>query len=32
MKNVSISQTHVKPIVRGKAGKNLEFGAKISFN
>ena len=27
---VSISQPHVRPIVRGKAGKNVEFGAKIS--
>lgn len=27
---VSISQPHVRPIVRGKAGKSVEFGAKIS--
>ncbi len=27
---VSISQPHVRPIVRGKAGKPTEFGAKIS--
>jgi len=27
---VSISQPHVRPIVRGKAGKRTEFGAKIS--
>ena len=27
---VSLSQPHVRPIVRGKAGKNTEFGAKIS--
>ena len=27
---VSLSQPHVRPIVRGKAGKNVEFGAKIS--
>ena len=25
---VSINQPHVRPIVRGKAGKNTEFGAK----
>ena len=29
---VSISQPHIRPIVRGKAGKNVEFGAKISLN
>jgi len=29
---VSISQPHVRPIVRGKAGKNTEFGAKISLS
>jgi len=29
---VSISQPHVRPIVRGKAGKNVEFGAKISIS
>jgi len=27
---VSFTQPHVRPIVRGKAGKNVEFGAKIS--
>jgi len=27
---VSISQPHVRPIVRGKAGATVEFGAKIS--
>lgn len=29
---ISISQPHVRPIVRGKAGKNTEFGAKISVS
>ena len=29
---VSISQPHVRPIVRGKAGKSVEFGAKISLS
>ncbi len=29
---VSISQPHVRPIVRGKAGKKVEFGAKISMS
>jgi len=29
-KIVSLSQPHIRPIVRGKAGKNVEFGAKIS--
>jgi len=29
---VSICQPHVRPIVRGKAGKNVEFGAKISLS
>ena len=29
---VSISQPHVRPIVRGKAGKSVEFGAKISIS
>lgn len=28
---VSISQPHVRPIVRAKAGKKVEFGAKISI-
>ena len=27
---VSVSQPHVRPIVRGKAGREVEFGAKIS--
>jgi len=27
---VSVSQPHVRPIVRGKSGKEVEFGAKIS--
>lgn len=26
---VSISQPHIRPIVRGKAGKKVEFGAKL---
>jgi transposase, IS5 family len=29
---VSISQPHVRPIVRGKAGHKVEFGAKISVS
>ena len=29
---VSISQPHVRPIVRGKAGSKVEFGAKISVS
>lgn len=29
---VSISQPHVRPIVRGKASKKTEFGAKISVD
>jgi len=29
---VSISQPHVRPIVRGKAGKNVEFGSKVSVS
>ena len=29
---VSISQPHVRPIVRGKAGKKVEFGAKLSVS
>ena len=29
---VSISQPHVRPIVRGKAGAKVEFGAKISVS
>jgi transposase, IS5 family len=29
---VNIYQPHVRPIVRGKAGKNVEFGSKISIS
>jgi len=29
---VSISQPHIRPIVRGKAGKPTEFGAKLSIS
>jgi len=29
---ISISQPHVRPIVRGKAGKPVEFGSKISVS
>jgi len=29
---VSISQPHVRPIVRGKAGASVEFGAKVSVS
>ena len=29
---VSISQPHVRPIVRGKAGRDVEFGAKASLS
>ena len=29
---VSISQPHIRPIVRGKAKSNVEFGAKISVS
>ena len=29
---VSISQPHVRPIVRGKAGKSVEFGAKLNLS
>ena len=29
---VSVSQPHVRPIVRGKAGTPVEFGAKISLS
>jgi IS5 family transposase len=29
---VSISQPHVRPILRGKAGKKVEFGAKVSLS
>ena len=27
---VSLSQPHIRPMVRGKAGKNVEFGAFLS--
>ncbi len=27
---VSLSEPHIRPIVRGKAGKTVEFGAKLS--
>jgi len=27
---VSLSQPHIRPIIRGKAGKKVEFGAKLS--
>ncbi len=29
---VSISQPHVRPIVRGKARANVEFGAKLAIS
>jgi len=29
---VSISQPHIRPIVRGKAKSNVEFGAKVSIS
>ncbi len=29
---VSITQPHIRPIVRGKAGKSVEFGAKLSVS
>ncbi len=29
---VSISQPHIRPIIRGKAGKTVEFGAKLSVS
>jgi len=29
---VSISQPHVRPIIRGKQNKNVEFGAKLSVS
>jgi len=29
---VSVSQPHVRPIVRGKSGKEVEFGAKLSVS
>ena len=29
---VSITQPHIRPIVRGKAGKATEFGAKLSVS
>ncbi len=27
---ISLTQPHIRPIIRGKAGKNVEFGAKLS--
>ena len=29
---VSITQPHIRPIVRGKAAKSVEFGAKLSVS
>lgn len=29
---VNLRQPHVRPIVRGKAGKNVEFGQKLEFS
>lgn len=29
---VSIHQPHIRPIIRGKSGKNVEFGAKINIS
>jgi DNA-directed RNA polymerase subunit E'/Rpb7 len=29
---VNLSKPHVRPIVRGKAGKKTEFGAKVSIS
>lgn len=29
---ISLNQNHVRPIVRGKAGRNVEFGAKVSMH
>ena len=29
---VSISQSHIRPVVRGKAGSSVEFGAKVSIS
>jgi len=29
---VNLSKPHVRPIVRGKAGRKTEFGAKISIS
>ena len=29
---VSIRQPHVRPIVRGKSGKNIEFGSKVALS
>ncbi len=29
---VSIEQPYIRPMVRGKAGKEVEFGAKISIS
>ncbi len=31
-KIVSIHQPHIRPMVRGKQGKNVEFGAKINVS
>ena len=30
-RNVSISQPHIRPIIRGKVSAAVEFGAKVSF-
>ena len=27
---LSLNQPHIRPIIRGKAGKTVEFGAKLS--
>jgi hypothetical protein len=29
---VSLSQPHIRPLVRGKAGKKVEFGAQLSVS
>jgi IS5 family transposase len=29
---VSLTQSHIRPIVREKAGKSVEFGAKMSVS
>jgi transposase, IS5 family len=29
---VSLTQPHIRPIIRGKAGKSVEFGAKLSVS
>ena len=31
-KKQALSQPHVRPIKRGKAGKDTEFGAKLSLS